>query len=615
MIQKPTFRSTWLPLILAGFALLALNLGLYLRLSADPLANVEFIELPYTETFDTLNDISELPYESFGGDWEIRDSSLVQISTTGNDLGTLIPINAPEDLAYQFGVDMRYLSGTMGGGLIFNAQQIASRQKSHMIRFNVDNNELYLIFGYFDDESNFFGQGSVKLGIAPTSQDVHRVGVIVQNNTYAITVDQQEIITNIPQQYHGGFAGLITSNSQVVFDNVSVTAIDSVPAITPEATPIVETVGTVPTANPTTDFEGNGALMFSDSFDVASGGDSPWIPFSGNWVFDNGALVQQQFDGYDLGIGHQSQFGDMLLRVNFEHREGQGAGILFNMPQPDTKNGAEMVRYVPDADFIVWGNFDENGAFNAGGSAPVPDPSTASHVLEIITADGRFTVRLDGQIVAENISIQSGSGHIGLTSAQSVVAFTAVEVFSTNAQPIEEVTPDPTPSPETDLTLSTINGEWITEDGVIKQIDQSPIDFVAGTGVAAERFTISADILLPTDEAVVDAGGGIVFHMQQRDNPAGGQMVRFGNGGSEVFWGQYDNDGTFVGQGGAPLELDTIQSHNLKLIVRESEYDILVDDIIIVNSVPLQQSNGWIGLISFRGPVTYSNIQLSISGT
>lgn len=84
MLARPTFRSTWLPLGVGALALLVLNLGLYTRLATQQVtaAVTQQFSLPYYEDFSV---VSSVPYEEYGGDWEIRDEMLVQLSCKRRD--------------------------------------------------------------------------------------------------------------------------------------------------------------------------------------------------------------------------------------------------------------------------------------------------------------------------------------------------------------------------------------------------------------------------------------------------------------------------------------------------------------------------------------------------
>jgi hypothetical protein len=582
-MHKPTFRSTGLPLLLAAAVLVLLNLGLYFRLSAMPATAPRF-DLPYSEDFAT---ITRMPYEEFGGDWEIRDEMLVQLSTSGYDLTSYIPIGIPADAPYTFAATLRYLDGTMGGGLLFNTQQTTSRQQSHMARFNVDNGQLWLIYGYFGDDSDFIGQGSMLLESPPQNANPYRLRVQVNDNTYSLYLDDTLLVDEVPLMYSGGAVGFISAISQVAFDDVR---IDTQLAANARSQPVV--------SPPAEDVD----AIFADTFD-GSGGTSQWRPLSGEWRLVDGALVQQQANGFDLSTVHQQPFNyPLTLRANFTHQEGAGGGVLFNLPQPDSKNGGHMVRYVEDGGIIAWGYFDENGGFNGQGSAQVSQPGDSPHVLTVRISETAYSIALDNVELVTDVAINNpvSPAYIGLTASQSVVAFDEVTVTGGALPAISTA----------NINADAATGDWRTVDGVITQTATEKTDYIAGTGLAGEQFSISVDIALPDDTP--DAGAGLVFHMDGRDDRSSGYMVRFSNSGQELFWGRYDADGMFTGEGSVPLNLSEAASHTLLLTVREGSFDIDVNGTAIVESIPHTRDSGWIGLVSFGGPVTFSNVNLQL---
>jgi len=599
MLQRPTFRSTGLPLGLAVIALIVLNLGLYTRLVALP-EQVVF-EIPYFEDFATL---TTNPYDEFGGDWEIRDETLVQLSTDGFDLTTYIPLALAPEQIYVYETKIKFLGGTMGGGVLFNAQQTTSRQKSHMVRFNVDQDQLWMIYGYFGDDSDFIGQGSILLAITPENVDQHRLKVQVNPESYNIYLDDGLLVDNIPLNYFGGSVGLITATSQVAFDDVRIdeNITQAIPATQP---PIIMTDSVL---QPTTDVSIIlDTPLFTDSFDSV-GGESLWQPISGDWLFSDGRLVQQLTDGFDLSNIYQRALPyPMTFKATFQHQQGSGAGVLFNLPQTGSKNGGHMVRYIDMGDVIAWGYFDESGVFNGQGDIKVGQPGQISHTLAIIVNGQTYDIYLDDTLLRNGIPIVNpvSPSYIGVTASQSAVSFENVDVFTgtTNlTQPDIETTAN--------INIESATGTWIIDGGNITQTDTDNTDYVAGTGFAGEQFTISVDINLPPD--VPDAGAGLIFHMNGRDDRSQGYMVRFGSGGSEVFWGQFTDDGTFAGDGGVPTEIEPQESQRLQLIVSENTFDIRINNKTLVESIPLQRTNGWIGLVSFRGPVQFSNLNLQL---
>lgn len=598
MLERPTLRSTWLPLGLALASLVILNVGLYTRLAFQPLP--PRFEIPYYEDFSALT-LDQ--YEIFGGDWEIRDQSLVQLSTSGYDLLNFVSINIDPEQPYIFESSVRYLGGTMGGGLIFNAQQTTSRQKSHMMRLNVDADKLWLIYGYFGDDSDFISQGSAPLSIPVDDSTPHRLRVEVSDTRYALLVDDVVMVRDIPLMYRGGAVGFISATSQVAFDDVKVDA-PSAPAITQEITQPTEQVQQAPTAAPDSESQ---APLLTDTFD-GEGGAALWQPISGEWRFEQGAYTQTQAEGFDLSSVYQQTFSPPLtVQATFQHQTGVGGGVLFNLPNGDTKNGGYMVRYFEDGSVIAWGYFDENGVFNGQGSVGVSLPQTTSHTLAVSVSDESYAVNLDGVELAAGIPLYAplASGYVGLTASQSVVTF---DNFNVSDARVGAEVGTTTSAATIDAALAS--GQWVVEGSTITQTDTAKTDFIAGTGLAGERFTISVQITLPTDTP--DSGAGIVFHMEGRDDPKLGYMVRFGSGGKELFWGQYDEQRNFIGQGGIPVDLTAGTAHELMLTVRDTSFDIRLDGVAIVEAIPIVRNSGWIGLVSFSGPVYFSNVNIKL---
>jgi hypothetical protein len=328
-------------------------------------------------------------------------------------------------------------------------------------------------------------------------------------------------------------------------------------------------------------------------------------------------LVQQQATGYDRIISHGDVFAaPATLRVSFQHREGSGGGVLFYMPQQISRNGAHMVRYADDERALFWGYFDEEGVFTGQGSAQVPAPGTARHTLEIISDEQSYAVRLDKRLIVQGVPLVSQQGHIGLVASQSVVAFDPVELFAADVAPlasIEPITDSTSLSSTLNLgDLSFVDGDWTQEGATIRQTDPAATDFVSLTGVAAETYSLSVTITLADDSGVPDVGGGLIFHMPGRQEKQGAHMVRFGGAGSEIFWGYFDEGETFVGQGQADLESAPGAPLTLALMVSRDSYSVLVDGATVARDIPLQNDGGRIGLLSFRGPVTFSDFNLSL---
>ncbi|MFN8529664.1 MAG: hypothetical protein U0670_13730, partial [Anaerolineae bacterium] len=395
--------------------------------------------------------------------------------------------------------------------------------------------------------------------------------------------------------------------AQVGFDDLRVEALTQAEATSQPAVPSDQpTVQPQPEA--TSVPSAAEVSLYGTNF-TEDGAATQWMPLSGTWTFEPGAMVQTQTDGFDLTTVLNIPFtAPYTLHTTLRHRQGIGGGVLFNLAAVNSKNGGTMVRYFDDGSVVAWGYFDAAGAFNGQGNAPVSVPGTDPHSLEVTVDSASYRILLDGVILAENVPLMNAvtPSYIGMTASQSITAFESISVTA----------PDTAPA-TTSLVTGGIDttaavGDWQVSGTSVTQQLPELTDYFAGTGIAAETFTLSVDVQLSTDNP--QAGGGLVFHMTGRDNPSGGAMVRFGSGGSEVFWGEYSPDGVFTGTGGAPLTSTPGELLALQITVRSSAYDVSVNGTVIAEGLPITRADGWIGLISFSGPVTFSNIQLTMGG-
>lgn len=331
-------------------------------------------------------------------------------------------------------------------------------------------------------------------------------------------------------------------------------------------------------------------------------GASGWRVLSGDWAAEGGSVAQRNPAGHDYTITHSGPFTSYLLQVTLTHRQGSGGGVLFHMPGPDRQDGAHLVRYDDVGKALFWGYFDAEGGFVGQGYANGPAPGTAPHRLEILSGAESYAIRLDGATVAADVPLFSKSGGIGLTTSQSVVAFSDLTLTAAGAE-----------VPQTDALagMSVLSGDWAAEDGVIVQRAGEATDYLNATGAAAERYQLDLAIQFPAD-APADAGGGVIFHMPARDSLQGAHMVRLANRGAAVFWGRYDAEGAFIGEGSADLGAPAEGVRRLAVAVRGDSFDITVDGRLIAGAIPLQRGDGWISLLSFRGPVRFATVELRL---
>lgn len=370
--------------------------------------------LPYVETFDY---IQTLDYPQLGGNWEVRNGALLQTVETDTDLMAVIPVDLQPDQPYRFQTHLDFRGGQHSGGLMFNLQQPNSRQQSQLVRFGSGQGLNYLIYGYFDEQGSFVTQGTTTPFelIQPVSGV--DLGVKVGTDTYDVYLNNNLVASGVPLIYSGGQLALTTWFSQVAFDNISIDLLE------------VE----APPQFVATDVPQSGVIIaaFTDTFEDPST-ESEWLSLGGNWTFESGTLIQSSPEGEDYSISHAAAYEQFILRVQFSHREGAGAGVLFNMPQTDSLHNAQIVRY-QDENNLVWGYFDDEGIFQQQGSTPVMNPETSSRILEVATNGSSYGIMLDGRPITVGVPLHSTNGYIGLTTSNAIAAFEQVEIFTDTA--------------------------------------------------------------------------------------------------------------------------------------------------------------------------------------
>lgn len=332
---------------------------------------------------------------------------------------------------------------------------------------------------------------------------------------------------------------------------------------------------------------------------------SGWRINSGDWSFDGGKFVQKDAGGFDShAIYTKQSFDQFSMSVTFAHDEGSGAGILFNIPNPNQLAGAHMVRYSERrSNAIIWGYYDESGRFKGQGFADVEPASTAQHTLRVVSNGTTYGIFLDDKAIVDNMPLQSQAGYIGLITTRSSASFDSVDVGGTTAKPREVQT-----TTGAFDAVRILNGTWTAEKGVFKQTVPNLADYLINTGLAGSVFTAEVKITLSNTP---DVGGGFIFHMGDRGSKRTAYVVRLRDGGKGIWWGSTDETGRFKGQGSTTLT-PAAKSIVLKIIVRGDRADIIVNKKAVVTDIAINRADGWIGLIAYGGPVTFENLKISV---
>ena len=167
--------------------------------------------------------------------------------------------------------------------------------------------------------------------------------------------------------------------------------------------------------------------------------------------------------------------------------------------------------------------------------------------------------------------------------------------------------------------MRVISGEWSQENGIFTQTNADFDDFVLSTGVFAGVYSLETSITLPQEAELQDAGGGIIFHMPGMDSRQNAHLVRLAGGGNGVFWGYFDENEEFVGQGWSAFEPGEQEEQpftfKIRIVVQRDTYDLYVNDLLVAEDNALINQDGFIGLLAYRGPIIFDQIGVTIGET
>jgi len=106
--------------------------------------------------------------------------------------------------------------------LAFNGQYPRLTQNRHQVQFSVQDGLWQMICGYFQGPGDFRSQAVIPL-TQPGDQPLDvQVAVNVSAAGYAVRVNEQTLIKDVPLFFKGGLVGLATSGGSARFDDLQV---------------------------------------------------------------------------------------------------------------------------------------------------------------------------------------------------------------------------------------------------------------------------------------------------------------------------------------------------------------------------------------------------------
>ena len=431
-----------------------------------------------------LGSLGDTKWIPFRGDWSISDGALLQTNKEGFDFA--IGYNEPYE-NYVLRSQFRHIEG-QGGGVLFGMTRPDSRNRSHVVRY--DSGQNAILFGHFDENGQFIAQGGEAVG-APLDR-IHQLDIVKNSESYDIYVDGLKLIGDIPLISNGPHIGLTSSTSIVKFESVEVFPLNPAdpnsqeeaaatnitpptatpaPTSTPEAaagssnqtdqtnsddetdeapleeTPTAETEQ--PTSPPAVDEpeptdqadasgdasieeeqeEGTAESTFFNAADL--------LFIAGDWAVEGSTVVQSSPDMFDqvLGLnqfGRQFELDVTLTMIDDPDISNVGGGIIFNAPNPDSKNEGQIVRFLNGGSEIIWGYFDENGRFNGQGGGGVGLLPGTKQTIGIRVNETTFDIVVNDTPVATDLELRSTEGgYLHLITFRGDVVFHEVEFTDT----------------------------------------------------------------------------------------------------------------------------------------------------------------------------------------
>lgn len=177
---------------------------------------------PINVTLDLANEQARSQsWVAVNGTWSFNDQGYAQTELGKFDLIALL--DRPISGDYRFQIDVKFLEGDMGGGIVFNAPTADSKKGAQMISYTAKGS--YLQWGYFDNGGVFqYTSGSN----VPNGGDGkwHTLAVEVTGKTYSVGLDGTVIAHNLAlDSASSGRVGLLASTSHVVFNNFKLESI------------------------------------------------------------------------------------------------------------------------------------------------------------------------------------------------------------------------------------------------------------------------------------------------------------------------------------------------------------------------------------------------------
>ena len=336
-----------------------------------------------------------------------------------------------------------------------------------------------------------------------------------------------------------------------------------------------------------------------------------WDIKSGKWQKNKNGLQQTQATAGLISSPIFLNESGLKLSLELE----PGGGINFFAQKRGELAQSQVVYLLPQEQGVslIAGTIDARGVLNT--QAKVIYPASSKLLLTIETQLNSYRLFLNNDLLFDDLPLLYTQGWLSLSSSTETTIYGLIidKTILTYSDKIVPITQDPS-GYTNDFSLPLerewriLSGNWQVKDGKLWQYISEGFDYTALYPKTFSKYQISSTFL-QTERL----GAGILFNLPSLESYAGGQLVRLTHSENEegIFWGFYDNDAQFIGQGYLKLELDKTKAHTLKLEVKEDSFSIYLNDQLLRTGLALQTPEGYLGLTVSESIVAFDELIIS----
>lgn len=210
-------------------------------------------------------------------------------------------------------------------------------------------------------------------------------------------------------------------------------------------------------------------------------------------------------------------------------------------------------------------------------------------------------LQAEAVISAETVSAEATN------SVEAGVAASAQETGIVGDRvPAEGLSLNPLPGDLIGSGWRVIRGVWVAEEAGLRQMATDEFDqAIVYEPRRFDTYAVDVDI-----RHLQNVGGGLYINMQDAGSTARSHMIRFETDGAAMFWGHFNDVGEFSGQGFANIDIDPSQAQRLRVAVHNDSYDVILNDRVLAESLPLFHRGGHVGLMATEADVRFERIMV-----